>query len=952
MSLIVLPFSIQLPAGYSLPAGDTGTKNAATSGTAAASSTSPTSATPATGSANAEPVDVISISNAWAAGTFTARAGDAYRMSDLFKGGTPDGQTIAGYRVALGAAAYGGRLFLDTADGPEDVTRRTSFTADEFARLTYVAGTSGAQSLTAVAQIGTRQPDGSLIKEIDSEAVQITADVSGIRSVNAMGALSTQLSDIDPDANIAAIVQQAAIFGGWAGASRPGLQTGGNFTAQSGDAYRMSDLFKGGTSDGQTIAGYRVALGGASYGGRLILDTTDGPKDVTGRTSFTADEFARLSYVSGASGAQSLTVVAQVGTRQADGSLAKEIDSQAVQITADVTGMRSINAMNALSTQLSDTDPDANVAAIAQQAGIFSGWDGASRPSLQTDGNFTAQAGDAYRMSDLFRGSTSDGQTIAGFRLALGAAAFSGRLILDTADGPKDVTGQTSFTADEFARLTYVTGKSGAQSLTVVAQIGTRQPDGSLIKEVDSRALQITADVTGTRSVNAMNALSTLLSDTDPDADVADIAQQAGIFGGWTGASRPSLQTDGNFTAQAGDAYRMSDLFSGGASDGQTIAGYRVALGAAAYGGRLILDTADGPKDVTGQTSFTAVEFAKLTYVAGNSGAQSLIVSAQIGTRQPDGSLVKEIDSQAVQITADISGTRSINAMNALSTQLPGTDPDANVAAIAQQAGIFGGWAVASRPGLRTDGNFTAQSGDAYRMGDLFKGGTSDARTIAGYRVALGAAAYGGRLVLDTADGPKDVTGQTSFTADEFAKLTYVTGKSGAQSLTVAAQIGTRQPDGSLTKEIDSQAVQITANVTGTRSINAMNALSTQLSGTDPDANVAAIAQQAGIFGGWAGASRPSLETALNVDPALPLRDLQSANGSYLSAGASQSGADLSPFYAGAVGSSVSPGIFTIPGGQLATALLLLGGEGLAAFQQTGEVTAQAIAAYSATKDW
>ena len=33
--------------------------------------------------------------------------GDIYRMNDLFKGSAPTGQTIAGYRVALGAVAEG-----------------------------------------------------------------------------------------------------------------------------------------------------------------------------------------------------------------------------------------------------------------------------------------------------------------------------------------------------------------------------------------------------------------------------------------------------------------------------------------------------------------------------------------------------------------------------------------------------------------------------------------------------------------------------------------------------------------------------------------------------------------------------------------------------------------------------------------------------------------------------
>ena len=41
-------------------------------------------------------------------------------------------------------------------------------------------------------------------------------------------------------------------------------------------------------------------------------------------------------------------MIAQTGTLQANGSLTGEIDSPAVQITGDVTGSRSINAMNAL----------------------------------------------------------------------------------------------------------------------------------------------------------------------------------------------------------------------------------------------------------------------------------------------------------------------------------------------------------------------------------------------------------------------------------------------------------------------------------------------------------------------------------------------------------------------------------------------------------------------------
>jgi hypothetical protein len=766
-------------------------------------------------------------------------------MSDLFEGSASAGQTIAGYRVTLGAG--GGTLLL----GTQDVTSQTSFTADQFRQLTYRVGTNGSQSLTVAAQTGTLLSDGTLTQEIDSPAVQITANVTGTRSINAMNALSTVLSDTDPDAGTVSLAQQAGIFTGWSGATRPTLQTDGNFTAVGGDHYQMSQLFTGSASAGQTIVGYRVALDG-SGDGQLLLNGK--PTDLS---EFSDDDFRQLTYVAGSSGSQNLTVVAQTGTLLSDGSLTQEIDSAAVQITANVTGTRSINAMNALSTQLADTDPDADTVSIVQQAGIFTGWSGASRPTLQTDGNFAAVGGDKYQMSQLFTGSAPAGQAIAGYCVALGAGG--GTLLL----GTQDVTSQTTpFTADEFRQLTYVAGTGGSQSLTVVAQIGTLLSDGTLTQEIDSPAVQITANVTGTRSINAMNALSNA-SETDPDANTISIAQQAGIFTGWSGATRPTLQTDGNFTAVGGDNYQMSQLFKGSASAGQAIVGYRVALDDGGDG-QLLLNG-----KLTDLTEFSDDDFRQLTYVAGSSGSQNLTVVAQTGTLLSDGSLTQEIDSPAVQITANVTGTRSINAMNALSN-VSETDPNANTIGIAQQAGIFTGWSGATRPSLQTDGNFTAVGGDHYQMSQLFTGSASAGQTIVGYRVALDDGGDG-QLLLN--GKPTDLT---EFSDDDFRQLAYVAGTSGSQNLTVVAQTGTLQSDGTtITQEIDSPAVQITANVTGTRSINAMNALSTQLANSDPDANTVSIAQQAGIFTGWSGATRPILETALDPDPPLPLSDLQ-----------------------------------------------------------------------------
>ena len=63
------------------------------------------------------------------------------------------------------------------------------------------------------------------------------------------------------------------------------------------------------------------------------------------------------------------------------------------------------------------------------------------------------------------------------------------------------------------------------------------------------------------------------------DAHVVSIAQQAGIFTGFVGSTRPTLQTDGNFTAVAGDIYRLSEPVQCERADRQIDRRVRVALG-------------------------------------------------------------------------------------------------------------------------------------------------------------------------------------------------------------------------------------------------------------------------------------------------------------------------------------------------------------------------------------
>ena len=78
MSLSVLPFSLQLPSGYSLSAGNGGTQS-----TAASSAATGAAANPTTSETDSPTTDVISISNSFDAGTFTAVAGDIFSLSAL-----------------------------------------------------------------------------------------------------------------------------------------------------------------------------------------------------------------------------------------------------------------------------------------------------------------------------------------------------------------------------------------------------------------------------------------------------------------------------------------------------------------------------------------------------------------------------------------------------------------------------------------------------------------------------------------------------------------------------------------------------------------------------------------------------------------------------------------------------------------------------------------------------
>ncbi|HEY8610768.1 MAG TPA: hypothetical protein VIL69_05680, partial [Roseomonas sp.] len=241
---------------------------AISSGVAAFYTTYPSGYAPATASGtmaagNSGKADIVDIRVPLPAGAFTARAGDSYSVRELF--GSPSAELM---RVALRGEG-GGRLLLRG----EDVTGQTDFGPLDFNELQFVAGTDGsAQEIVAVARKGTKDESGVWRNIGDSEPVQITARVTGIRSLDAAAALRTEPGMGAADADFIAVAQDAAVFAVFGSRTAPILSAAGNITLKAGDSVALHDLFS--TSGKAGTALYRVALRGdeGSPGGVLLLN--------------------------------------------------------------------------------------------------------------------------------------------------------------------------------------------------------------------------------------------------------------------------------------------------------------------------------------------------------------------------------------------------------------------------------------------------------------------------------------------------------------------------------------------------------------------------------------------------------------------------------------------------------------------------------------------------------
>ncbi|TPG46436.1 hypothetical protein EAH89_24815 [Roseomonas nepalensis] len=821
--------------------------------------------TPATtGSAApaAKPADIIDIRVPLPSGTFTVREGDSYSVRELF--GFPSADLM---RVALRGDA-GGKLTLRG----EDVTGRTDFDPMDYNQLQYLAGSDGGtEELVAVARSGTKSPGGTWTNIRDSAPLQLTAQVTGTRSLAAAAALRTDVSG-GTDADYLHLAQSAAVFSAVVSRKAPTLASVGDITVKAGDSLAVHDLFTAGAN----TALYRVAIRDedAGSGARLLL----GGKDVTHRVDFTPAEFINLQFVAGESGnATDLMVVARAGTQGADGTWRNTVDSPALSLTVAATGARSVNVAAALRTPAEAGDADAAFLKLAQDAAVFAPSGARSAPKVTASGDMTVKAGDMLSLRDLFPTGRSPEPALYRVALRDDPDGRSGGLLLLNG---KEVTGRTDFSPEEFLSLQYVAGpEGGAQDILVVARAGKSNGSGGLTAVVDSPPAVIRSEVTGTRSLGAAQALRSELDPDDSDADFMKVATEAALYTPFGSQTAPGLVTAGNFTAAAGDHYALRDLFASPYDAKVNLTGYRVALRNedTASGARLMLNG----EDVTSRLDFTPAEFNSLLFVAGEDGsAQDLLVVARSQTATG-----MVVDSRAVQVTASVSGERSINAMPAL-RDLPGSDAYAR---IAQDAATYAPLGSQKAPALSTLGDFTAAAGDLFSMNILFDtaGGVFD--TGMTYRVAMRddpSGTGGGALLLNG----QEVTGRTGFTGAEFAALVYRAGPSGsAQDLLVVA----RRTDAS-GRVVDSPATEITARSTGTRSLNALSALRT-LGATGFDA----VVQDAAVYRRSGAATLAS--PVGPAKPSLPGAALAAAIGAYKASGASKgtTALDLSPLFAG-----------------------------------------------------
>ncbi|MCR0984796.1 hypothetical protein [Roseomonas populi] len=862
-----------------------------------------TALTAAGGSASVS--DIVDIRVPLPSGGFTAKAGDSLSVRELF--GSPGADLM---RVALRGEG-GGRLVLRGVD----VTDRTDFDPLDFNELQYAAGEEGsAQELVVVARTGTRGAGGLWSGIADSAPVQITAAVTGTRSLSVLAALRTP-AEGGADAEFVTLAQDASVYAAYGGRAAPTLSGAGNLSLKAGDTLALHDLFTAGGKAEPAL--YRVALReDAGTGARLLLDG----QDVTHRVDFTPEEFVNLQYMAGGDGsAAEILVVARAATKAADGRWTSIVDSPAVAIAAAVTGVRSANAAPALRTAVDPGDADARFMRVAQEAAIFTGSKSRPAPDIGAAGDMTVKAGDSLSLRDLF--PVGKGTEPALYRVALRddpGAAPGGRLVLDG----KDVTDRTDFSPMEFLALQYVAGpEGGAQDIMVVARAGQEDGKGGLTAVADSTPAVIRAAVTGARSLNTAGALRTAVDPAAADADFMRVASEAALHAPLGSQVAPALATTGNFTTAAGDAFALRDLFSSPYSAKVEVSGYRVALRDEdlTSGARLMLDG----EDVTRRIDFTPAEFNSLLFVAGTGGSsQELLVVA----RATDARGMK-VDSRAVQVTARSTGERSINALPALRAA-----PEDSYARIASDAAVHAPLGSQAAPPLRAVGDFTAAAGDLFSMNTLFDtaGGVFDAGMT--YRVAMredvAGTGAGARLLLNG----EEVTGRTEFTGAEFSALLFQVGPAGsAQDLLVVA----RRSDAATRLVIDSPALEITARSTGTRSINALAALRADGTGTGFDR----VVRDAAVY-------RTSSAKALSstVGPAVPAASaaaLAAAVGAYRATGSTASATntlDLSALFAGAGGASSAQLV------GLSELITLLGGGTVGGVRSTGTEMAKLTA--------
>ncbi|MDI9408389.1 MAG: hypothetical protein QM523_04005 [Candidatus Pacebacteria bacterium] len=841
-------------------------------------------------------------------GKVYTKTGDIYSVSELIKANLApkdnSGNGIVSYSLALRDAATGGvgKGGLTDADGTllrPGLDGTYSLSPQEFEKLRLVTRDKvGTDQLIIVAASGTIVP-GTTTPLIQSYSKPLEIDfVNGAtRSANGSPALVKYVADSDPTSNL---TKEANIYSLTSVAQKPLVTVPSNdIGLKSGSSILLSDLFKTRLPDGatnQSLSSYVLAFSDANFGKVYTTNGTVIEPDAKGLITLTADQyqFARLEITDRTLGNQASLSLSAVSTKTVNGtSSLATVYSNPTQINLTVESRNSA----VIAGQVTDAPPVIGAPAevdgygyLIRQAAIKKDRNPREIATLTTSGTVQVGEGDRLILGELIQTTkaAASNSFVDSYRIALGRTsteAGAPQLYLDNRKLNPDSNGVYSVTKDQLARVQLDPGWKGAVTELYISAVNkVLPPNTNSSFEFYSPVANLTVAVSGVNSLNGAKAIVTAAGQSDSFKQIAT-ASQIGL--GKTPEQAIAVGTVGSFNAIAGDQILVGDLFSATKASRGEITNYYLALRDSITGdgkaanGQLLLDgqvvggAGVAPENL--KTSFTRSELDRLVYQF-SGRADDFIFAASAPTYDSKGNSVGQAYSQAVSITASLSGDglRSLNVAEAV--RPPAPDP---FFAIASRAEVFRGGANADRGLVSTVGNFETTVGAQISFADLVQGKAPTGGTIDAYHIGIKAGgnnaegAVSGALVLDGkivagagfVASATQVSEKTSFTSDELYRLTYRVGDKGTRDDFIVSTSSKKfDSRGNQLASVYSPAVQFNNQVSGANSLS----VARYAGNVNPDLvdGFTRVARLSQIYKGTSANPSPVLTTIISGDDA------------------------------------------------------------------------------------